>query len=76
MTAPSVKKDDAKGLLKLCFAISVVLTVVTWLFFRSSSVTSSFPPTPAETTVIFGFWLVVVTPILFLWRRYHTKKEP
>lgn len=69
------KKRDAKDNLKQGFWISAVLTLVTWLFFRYSSVAGAYPIGASGTTVIFAFWLILVGAILFAWRRFHARKE-
>lgn len=64
---------DRKAFLITCLASSVILTLLTRLFFDHSTVSAGFPLKQNETTLVFGFWLILTAVSLSIWKHYRNK---
>lgn len=70
-------KDDSGGSERAAkkpvaaILVILVLSLATWYFFQIESM----PLTPAVTTFVVGFWVVLVLIARGIWTRFHKKRK-
>lgn len=63
---------DGKSVVRFALVVSFALTLVTWLFFYYSQVTTLKPLTGPETTFVFSVWFALAFIFRWLWlKRRH-----